>query len=54
MLLNLKNRQKKRYLAIDFPHYFTQFRIEDAQSASPSPLITARFTGVLNEKMCNK
>ena len=29
---------------------FTPFRIFDAQSASPSPLITARKSGVLNEK----
>jgi hypothetical protein len=33
-------------------YFFTPFRIEDAQSASPSPLITARFAGVLNEKRC--
>ena len=33
---------------------FTPFRIEDAQSASLSPLITARKAGVLNEKRCNK
>ena len=33
---------------------FTPFRIEDAQSASPSPLITARKAGVLNEKRCKK
>ena len=32
---------------------FTPFRIEDAQSASPSPLITAHKVGVLNEKRCN-
>ena len=32
--------------------HFTQFRIEDAQSATPSPLITAPKGGVLNEKRC--
>ena len=32
---------------------FTQFRIYDAQSATPSSLITAHKVGVLNEKTCN-
>jgi hypothetical protein len=32
--------------------YFTPFRIEDAQYATPSPLITAHKVGVLNEKRC--
>ena len=32
---------------------FTPFRIEDAQYATPSPLITAHKVGVLNEKRCN-
>jgi len=31
---------------------FTPFRIEDAQLAAHSSLITARKAGVLNEKMC--
>jgi hypothetical protein len=31
---------------------FTPFRIEDAQYATPSPLITAHKVGVLNEKRC--
>jgi hypothetical protein len=30
----------------------TPFRIEDAQYATPSPLITAHKVGVLNEKRC--
>ena len=41
----------------DFEYFinsFTPFRIEDAQYATPSPLITAHFVGVLNEKRCNK
>ena len=33
--------------------YFTPFRIEDAEYATPSSLITAHFVGVLNEKRCN-
>ena len=33
---------------------FTPFRIEDAQSASPYPLIKAHKVGVLNEKRCKK
>jgi len=32
--------------------HFTPFRIENAQSATPSSLITARKAGVLNEKRC--
>ena len=32
--------------------WFTPFRIEDAQYATPSPLITAHKVGVLNEKRC--
>jgi hypothetical protein len=32
---------------------FTPFRIEDAQYATPSPLIAAHKVGVLNEKRCN-
>ena len=31
---------------------FTPFRIEDAQYATPSSLITAHKVGVLNEKRC--
>ena len=34
-------------------NYFKPFCIEDAKSASPSPVITARKAGVLNEKRCN-
>ena len=34
--------------------YFTPFRIEDAQLAAHSSLITAREAGVLNEKRCNR
>jgi hypothetical protein len=33
---------------------FTPLRIYNAQSASPSPLITAHEVGVLNEKRCKK
>ena len=33
---------------------FTPFRIEDAQYATPSPLITAHKVGVLNEKRCKR
>ena len=40
--------------AIEPVFYFTPFRIEDAQSASLSSLITARKAGVLNKKRCNK
>jgi hypothetical protein len=35
----------------EFP-FFTPFRIEDAQYATPSSLITAHKVGVLNEKRC--
>jgi len=33
---------------------FTPFRIEDAQYATPSPLITTHKVGVLNEKRCKR
>ena len=32
----------------------TPFRIEDAQCATPSSLITAHKVGVLNEKRCKR
>ena len=35
-----------------FSGNFTLFRIEDVQSATPTPLITARSAGVLNEERC--
>ena len=34
--------------------FFTPFRIEDAQYATPSPLITAHKVGGLNEKRCKR
>jgi hypothetical protein len=39
---------------MDILYRFTPFRIEDAQYATPSPLITAHKVGVLNEKRCKK
>jgi len=42
-----------RYFFYKYLLYFTPFRIENAQSASPSSFISARKAGDLNEKRCN-
>ena len=45
---NHKKTKKRK----EEPSVLTPFRIEDAQYATPSPLITAHKVGVLNEKRC--
>ena len=53
--LSVSNLEEKTALCVVLIlRRFTPFRIEDAQYATPSPLITAHKVGVLNEKRCKK
>jgi hypothetical protein len=46
------NYAKQHFTVYEIP--ITPFRIENAQSASPSSFISAREAGDLNEKRCKK
>jgi hypothetical protein len=46
------NHSNRKFLKKSHHHSFTPFRIENAQSASPSSFISAREAGDLNEKRC--